>query len=97
MADDCEGPDLTRVPAAEQLKALGPRRALYFVRVVSCERETPAAEAHWAGQHNRALGLRPSLEVEPIKALKMGPLLGMVSLTMGPDCSVSLDSGLLEA
>ena len=95
MVEDCEGSDQTLVPAAEPLKALGPRRALYFVRVVPCE--TPAAEAHWAGQHDRALGLRPSLEAEPIKALKMGPLLGMVSVIVGLHCSVSFSSGLLEA
>ncbi len=81
VAEDCEGPGLLRVPAPEQLEALGPRRALYFVSVTP--RETPAAEAHWAGQHNRALGLRPSLELEPIKTLKMGPLLGMVSSFVG--------------
>ena len=81
VAEDCEGLAQSRVPAAEQLRALGPRRALYFVSVT--QRETPAAEAHWAGQHDRALGLRPPLELEPIKALKMGPLLGMVSLICG--------------
>ena len=86
MAEDCEGPGLLRVPAPEQLEALGPRRALYFVSVTP--RETPAAEAHWAGQHNRALGLRPSLELEPIKTLKMGPLLGMVSSFVGTCCFV---------
>ena len=41
------------------------------------------AEVHWARQHNSALGPRLSLELEPIKALKMGLLLGMMSSIVG--------------
>ena len=63
---------------------------------VGTKRSTPVAEVHWA-RHNCALRARPSLELEPIKTLKMGPLLSMVSLTVGLDCSVSCSSDSLEA